>query len=282
MTQAEAEVDPGDTEAMAAYEEALRSFAFDLNKLHIQFGAPSYSQIVAASVRPKLTKAGVNEALCGKRLPSRESLLEFVRVVSSPAAPKTGAPAGHGASRRLMDHWRERWAEVKLLQRQAQAPWKRLRNTAKGVLEQALGEAEGVRRAVHEEADRVRTDARAEAGDILQAAHDEAARIIGTAVLRAGSIDAVQVDASDLSPERKQDGAAPPAVLLDWACPPPFWFAVPQARPLMPEDGGTEPLAELVPGTWYLAIERRGRELVARTEDVRRGILHDTSGLQPG
>ncbi|MGI5399382.1 hypothetical protein ACQEVG_08030 [Streptomyces sp. CA-135486] len=62
----------------------------------------------------------------------------------------------------------------------------------------------------------------------------------------------------------------------------PFWFAVPVARPLYGEDGSPAPIAELAPGTWYLAVEQRGPGLVAQTQDGRRGVLQDTSGIQRG
>ncbi|MFE9094219.1 DUF5336 domain-containing protein [Streptomyces sp. NPDC007264] len=62
----------------------------------------------------------------------------------------------------------------------------------------------------------------------------------------------------------------------------PFWFAVPVARPLYAEDGSPTPIAELAPGTWYLAVEQRGPGLVAQTQDGRRGVLQDTSGIQRG
>ncbi|MBT2676487.1 hypothetical protein J7E95_38030, partial [Streptomyces sp. ISL-14] len=62
----------------------------------------------------------------------------------------------------------------------------------------------------------------------------------------------------------------------------PFWFAVPVARPLFAEDGSPTPIAELAPGTWYLAVEQRGPALVAQTQDGRRGVLQDTSGIQRG
>ncbi|MCX2967826.1 MULTISPECIES: DUF5336 domain-containing protein [Streptomyces] len=62
----------------------------------------------------------------------------------------------------------------------------------------------------------------------------------------------------------------------------PFWFAVPVARPLVGEDGSPQPVAELTPGTWYLAVEQRGQALVAQTQDGRRGLLQDTSGIQRG
>ncbi|MFI2029152.1 hypothetical protein [Streptomyces buecherae] len=62
----------------------------------------------------------------------------------------------------------------------------------------------------------------------------------------------------------------------------PFWFAVPVARPLYAEDGSATPIAELAPGTWYLAVEQRGQALVAQTQDGRRGVLQDTTGIQRG
>ncbi|GGU52317.1 hypothetical protein GCM10010211_15900 [Streptomyces albospinus] len=71
-------------------------------------------------------------------------------------------------------------------------------------------------------------------------------------------------------------GAGSPA---DFA---PFWFAVPVARPLYSEDGTPSPIAELAPGTWYLAVEQRGQALIAQTQDGRRGVLQDTTGIQRG
>ncbi|MFJ3302001.1 hypothetical protein ACIPSA_02550 [Streptomyces sp. NPDC086549] len=62
----------------------------------------------------------------------------------------------------------------------------------------------------------------------------------------------------------------------------PFWFAVPVPRPLFAEDGSQTPVAELAPGTWYLAVEQRGTQLIAQTQDGRRGVLQDTSGIQRG
>ncbi|GGJ11867.1 DUF5336 domain-containing protein [Streptomyces brasiliensis] len=62
----------------------------------------------------------------------------------------------------------------------------------------------------------------------------------------------------------------------------PFWFAVPVPRPLFSEDGSPTPIAELAPGTWYLAVEQRGQQLIAQTQDGRRGVLQDTSGIQRG
>ncbi|MER0243176.1 hypothetical protein AAHZ94_14315 [Streptomyces sp. HSW2009] len=78
-----------------------------------------------------------------------------------------------------------------------------------------------------------------------------------------------------------QPGAAAPAAAAggEFA---PFWFAVPVARPLYAEDGSATPIAELAPGTWYLAVEQRGQALVAQTQDGRRGVLQDTTGIQRG
>ena len=76
-----------------------------------------------------------------------------------------------------------------------------------------------------------------------------------------------------------QPQAPAPAPAGDFS---PFWFAVPVPRPLFPEDGSPTPIAELAPGTWYLAVEQRGQALVAQTQDGRRGVLQDTSGIQRG
>ncbi|MFD9404072.1 ATP synthase F0 subunit B [Streptomyces sp. NPDC060011] len=151
-----------DSAELAAYREALHDFADELNRLHIRYGAPSYRDIVKASVRPKLTNAGINEALTGRRLPSQEALLEFVRVVSSPADT---APGGPGARTRsvLTAHWRSRWQDVKLLHRQAQTPLRHLRATVKDLIDTARREAEATRTAAHEEAARVLDAAHAEA-----------------------------------------------------------------------------------------------------------------------
>ncbi|WP_228992887.1 DUF5336 domain-containing protein [Streptomyces sp. DH8] len=78
------------------------------------------------------------------------------------------------------------------------------------------------------------------------------------------------------APQPSQGGAAPAG---DFA---PFWFAVPVARPLYGEDGSPNPIAELAPGTWYLAVEQRGQSLIAQTQDGRRGVLQDTTGIQRG
>lgn len=61
-----------------------------------------------------------------------------------------------------------------------------------------------------------------------------------------------------------------------------FWFAVPVARPLYAEDGSGSQIAELAPGTWYLAVEQRGQALIAQTQDGRRGVLQDSTGIQRG
>ncbi|MFJ2435520.1 caspase family protein [Streptomyces anulatus] len=61
-----------------------------------------------------------------------------------------------------------------------------------------------------------------------------------------------------------------------------FWFAVPVRRPLMSETEEHEEVAELLPGTWYLAIEQREQGLIAQSQDGHRGILLDTSGIQRG
>ncbi|OON76705.1 DUF5336 domain-containing protein [Streptomyces tsukubensis] len=76
-----------------------------------------------------------------------------------------------------------------------------------------------------------------------------------------------------------QPAAATPQPAAEFA---PFWFAVPVPRSLYGEDGAPTPIAELAPGTWYLAIEQRGPGLVVQTPDGRRGVLQDTTGIQRG
>lgn len=86
-----------------------------------------------------------------------------------------------------------------------------------------------------------------------------------------------QAQAGAPAPQPTQAQAQQPAG--DFA---PFWFAVPVARPLYAEDGSPTPIAELAPGTWYLAVEQRGPGLIAQTQDGRRGVLQDTTGIQRG
>ncbi|GAA2831392.1 hypothetical protein GCM10010441_64890 [Kitasatospora paracochleata] len=63
----------------------------------------------------------------------------------------------------------------------------------------------------------------------------------------------------------------------------PFWFAVPAVRQLTPkENPAGAPVGELVPGTWYLAVEQVGAALVAQLPDGSHGLLADTSGIQRG
>ncbi|MFF4378835.1 hypothetical protein [Kitasatospora sp. NPDC001547] len=63
----------------------------------------------------------------------------------------------------------------------------------------------------------------------------------------------------------------------------PFWFAVPAPRQLAPKDNPAgAPVGEVVPGTWYLAVEQRGAALVAQLPDGSQGVLADTTGIQRG
>ncbi|MFC5664354.1 hypothetical protein ACFP3U_15340 [Kitasatospora misakiensis] len=72
----------------------------------------------------------------------------------------------------------------------------------------------------------------------------------------------------------------PAAPAADFA---PFWFAVPAPRQLSPKDNPAgAPVGELVPGTWYLAVEQRGGALVAQLQDGTQGLLADPSGIQRG
>ncbi|MFJ5117923.1 hypothetical protein [Kitasatospora sp. NPDC088548] len=98
--------------------------------------------------------------------------------------------------------------------------------------------------------------------------------------------DAAAQQAAQQAPapaQTAQAQAAPvpaPAPASDFA---PFWFAVPAPRPLAPKDNPVgAPVGELVPGTWYLAVEQRGAALVAQLQDGAQGVLADTSGIQRG
>ncbi|GAA1257554.1 DUF5336 domain-containing protein [Kitasatospora nipponensis] len=74
--------------------------------------------------------------------------------------------------------------------------------------------------------------------------------------------------------------APAPAPAVDFA---PFWFAVPAPRQLSPKDGSAgPPVGELLPGTWYLAVDQRGTALVAQLQDGTQGVLGDVSGIQRG
>lgn len=127
MAAEEPGVEPQDREAIEAYERALAAFAEKLNLLHISGGSPTYASVASASVRPRLTTTGLNEMLTGKRLPSLESLLEFVRIVTTPRG-KQAAEQGRVDSA-LIKEWRGHWEGVKLAQRRAQWASKRRQNS---------------------------------------------------------------------------------------------------------------------------------------------------------
>ncbi|WP_446038297.1 WD40 repeat domain-containing protein [Streptomyces sp. SID1121] len=168
-----------DRAAVAAYEEAFREFTIELNRMHVYFGAPSYGTLVTASGR-KLTKAGINEALTGKRLSSLEALLEFVRVVSTP--PK--AREDYRPDPNLLNAWRTHWQKVKLLQKYASGPLKRIHVTTQDVHRQALRDAEHIRETaqdVHEQALRDAEHIRETAQDVHEQALRDAEHIRETA-----------------------------------------------------------------------------------------------------
>ncbi|MFD8479764.1 hypothetical protein [Kitasatospora sp. NPDC059673] len=77
-----------------------------------------------------------------------------------------------------------------------------------------------------------------------------------------------------------QDHVPPQAAAAPFA---PFWFAVPAVRQLGNKDNpAAPPVGELVPGTWYLAVDQRGAALVAQLPDGTHGVLNDTAGIQRG
>ncbi|OLZ65493.1 hypothetical protein AVW11_17025 [Streptomyces amritsarensis] len=171
-------VEPQDCEAIDAYEAALDVFAEKLNLLHISGGSPSYSTVAGASVRPRLTTTGLNEMLSGKRLPSLETLLEYLRVVTTPSGLDKPAAAKFRADAELVEEWRGHWQDAKLLQRRAQAANKRVRATIRQVHDDAVREAEALRTAAHAEAERIRTSAHTDAEDIRVRARRDADELL--------------------------------------------------------------------------------------------------------
>ncbi|MFJ3963197.1 hypothetical protein [Streptomyces sp. NPDC090036] len=174
-------IESQDSEAIEAYEAALADFAEKLNLLHIAGGTPSYAAIASASVRPRLTTTGVNEMLSGKRLPSLESLLEFVRIVTTPSGLDKPAAQKFRADAALVTLWRGHWQDTKLLQRRAQPANRRLKATVRQIHDDAVREAEAVRTAAHAEAERIRTSAHTDAEDIRAQARRNAADVLGRA-----------------------------------------------------------------------------------------------------
>lgn len=178
MTDDDPGIEPNDAAAVDAFETALRAFAGELNRIHIAHGAPSYSVMAGASVRPRLTRAGLNEMLTGKRFSSLEALLEFVRVVTIPPSLPPAAATGFRADPVLVAAWRARWQEVKLLQHASHPARKRLRATVRQSLDAAAQEAEALREDARTDAERLRAAAEAEAARIRAQARHEAEQLL--------------------------------------------------------------------------------------------------------
>ncbi|MYT59871.1 hypothetical protein GTW29_24685 [Streptomyces sp. SID7834] len=170
MIGEESAVDPQDNEAIKAFEAALTAFAEELTLLHIASGSPSYATIASASVRSRLTKSGLTEMLTGKRLPSHEALLEFVRVVTTPSGLDKPTAAKFRADPNMAQEWRDRWQHVKVLQRQAQRAKKRLRTADKQVHDDTSYEPESLQA----EAEQTRTSEDASCDDTCTTTQQEA------------------------------------------------------------------------------------------------------------
>ncbi|MGW7436373.1 hypothetical protein [Streptomyces sp. NPDC054849] len=181
MAAEEPGVEPQDREAIEAYERAPAAFTEKLNLLHISGGSPAYATVASASVRPRLTTTGLNEMLSGKRLPSLDSLLEFVRVVTTPSGLDKPAAEKFRADCALVTEWRGCWQDVKLLHRRAQPANKRLRATVRQIHDDAVREAEALRTAAHAEAERIRTNAHTDADGIRAQARRDADDVLDQA-----------------------------------------------------------------------------------------------------
>ncbi|WP_030055399.1 MULTISPECIES: sensor histidine kinase [Streptomyces] len=178
MAERPAETDPGDLAAVAAYDERFAAFVDDLNRLHIEYGAPSYGEICGAAQVFKLTKAGIADLLTGKRLPAVNFLLEFVRVVSNPLPVDGRTPRGHKAHPELIDRWRRRWVDLRSLNRQVKAPLGRIRNAGKQLVEEAERTAAQRIGAAEERARETRARAEVEAAFVLEEARQQAAGLV--------------------------------------------------------------------------------------------------------
>ncbi|MFE0916097.1 hypothetical protein, partial [Streptomyces sp. NPDC058812] len=175
MTGEQPAVDPQDNDTAETFEAALAAFAEELSLFHIACGSPSYATIASASVRPRLTKSGLTEMLTGKRLPSLETLLEFVRVVTTPSGLDKLAAGKFRANPETLKEWRGRWQHVKVLQRRFHRANKRPPTTVKQIHDDVAREPE----ALHAESDhmvnaaasseRIRTQAQQEDADELSA-----------------------------------------------------------------------------------------------------------------
>ncbi|KOV17603.1 hypothetical protein ADK90_23840 [Streptomyces sp. XY413] len=157
-------VEPQDREAIDAYEAALEAFAEELNLVHISGGTPSYATVAAASVRPRLTTTGLNEMLTGKRLPTLEALLEYLRVVTTPSGLDKPAAAKFRADAALIQEWRGHW-----------------RAAARQAHDDAGRDAEALRTEAHAEAERIRTSAHADGEDIRARARRDADELLARA-----------------------------------------------------------------------------------------------------
>ncbi|WP_436790236.1 hypothetical protein [Yinghuangia sp. YIM S10712] len=84
---------------------------------------------------------------------------------------------------------------------------------------------------------------------------------------------------ADAQTDAQADAQADPQAEPEFAQ---FWLAVPEPRPLAPVGGlDKTPVATLVPGTWYLAVDAAGDGFVVEVDGVR-GVLQDASGIQRG
>lgn len=110
------------------------------------------------------------------------------------------------------------------------------------------------------------------------------------AVKPAASAEPADAVPADAAAQQEEEGDRPvdiskpaPAAASGEPAFAPFWFAVPATRPLAPEsDPNGTPVGQLVPGTWYLAIAQAGEGLLTQTQEGKRGLLADTSGIQRG
>ncbi|AZS76184.1 hypothetical protein DDE74_00490 [Streptomyces lydicus] len=133
--------------------------------------------MISASSGIKLTEADIDDAFSGKVLPSIDAVLGIVRVLSEcPQASEDAAPV-LGAQPERTEEWKDRWRELNLRQRGAQAALRRVRQATRSVVTAGIAEAESVRSQAYQHAMQVRHQAAAEAERVISHARQAAAEV---------------------------------------------------------------------------------------------------------
>ncbi|MEV1065154.1 hypothetical protein [Streptomyces sp. NPDC050263] len=100
-----------------SFDGELAAFASELNDLYLACGRPGHAEIVRRARPAELSKADIGEALSGKRLPQRDSLITLVRIL---IADGDGAATQRiGVNDPRLTRWSEEWTRLSRLQEQS-------------------------------------------------------------------------------------------------------------------------------------------------------------------